>query len=72
MITQLNPPIWVNTNHGKGLALAIIDYGPDHDLLWLTAVQPSGEMWAVNNKFVRYDKNESLGFSGEQKEFRWK
>ena len=61
-LTQLNPPIWLQTPKGKGLAHAVIDYGPDHDLLWVVFTKPTGECWCVANKDVRYDQNWSLGF----------
>ena len=39
MFTQLNPPLPVTViDKGQGLALAVIDYGPEHNLLWVTAL----------------------------------
>ena len=39
MFTQLNPPLPVTViDRGKGLALAVIDYGPEHNLIWVTAL----------------------------------
>ncbi len=31
---QLNPPIPVDTPKGPALAIVLLDYGPDYDLLW--------------------------------------
>jgi len=35
MIVQLNPPIPLETPKGKALAQALIDYGVEHDLVWV-------------------------------------
>jgi hypothetical protein len=63
MFTQLVPPIWIETPKGKGLAHGVIDYGPDHDLLWVVFDRATRECWTWPNKDVRYDVNVSLGFS---------
>jgi hypothetical protein len=60
MILQLNPPIWLDTPKGKALAHVLIDYGIEHDLLWICA-QQDGECWTWSNKDIRFDKNISIG-----------
>ena len=35
MITQLNPPLPLETSKGPGLAHFVIDYGAEADLLWV-------------------------------------
>ncbi len=37
MLTQLNPTIPLETSRGRGYALAVIDYGMEHNLLWVVA-----------------------------------
>ena len=62
MFTQLDPPIPVFvTDRGNGYALAVIDYGPEHNLLWVTALDDSGEIWCAPNPKVRVQKNWSMG-----------
>ncbi|WP_225871492.1 hypothetical protein [Qipengyuania atrilutea] len=62
MFTQLNPPLPVTVlDRGKGLALAVIDYGPEHNLLWVTALDESGEIWCAPNPKVRMQENWSMG-----------
>ena len=61
MLTQLNPPIPMDTPKGSGLALAVIDYGLEHNLLWVVALDDSGEIWCVPNADVRMQKNWSAG-----------
>lgn len=65
MILQLDPPIWLQTAQGRALAHALIDYGPDHHLLWVCFLQETGECWTVPNPEVRYDRNPTLGFLKE-------
>ena len=62
---QLNPPLWLQTPRGRALAVAVIDYGPDQDLLWTCFLESNGECWTLCNKDVRYDKNISLGIACE-------
>ena len=61
MILQLNPPIWLSTPRGEGLAQLVIDYGLESDLLWVVALSESGQMWCFPNWDVRALKNESAG-----------
>lgn len=62
MILQLNPPLWVSTPKGRGLAVLVIDYGFDHDLLWTVFLKESLECWTFRNSEIRADQNFTLGF----------
>ncbi len=62
MYTQLDPPIPLHVlGRGDGYALAVIDYGPEHNLLWVTAIDATGEIWCAPNPEVRMQANWSLG-----------
>ena len=61
MLTQLTPPIPLDTPKGSGLAYAVIDYGPDFDLLWVVFDDVTGECWTWKNPEIRAVKNISLG-----------
>lgn len=63
MLTQLPSPIPLITPKGKAYAVAIIDYGPQWDLLWVTFIHDTGECWTYHNKDIRQDLNESLGIT---------
>ena len=61
---QLNPPIPLKTPKGEGLAVLVIDYGPDHDLWWtviLSKGEHAGEIWTYPNPKVRGVENVTLG-----------
>lgn len=61
MILQLNPQIPVDTLKGRGQALGWIDYSEEYDLLWIVALDETGEVWIEPNKNIRLIKNYSLG-----------
>jgi len=63
MLTQLNPSIPMDTPKGAGLALAVIDYGLEHSLLWVGAIDETREIWCVPNAEARIQKNWSAGRS---------
>lgn len=56
MMLQLNPPIPVETPKGKALAQIIIDYGAEHDLIWVV-FQDDGECWSWRNQDIRAQRN---------------
>ncbi|MFT3967784.1 MAG: hypothetical protein QM690_18075 [Sphingobium sp.] len=59
---QLNPPIPLEVlDKGKGQAIGLIDYGPEHNLIWVTALDASGEIWCAPNPMVRMQSNWTMG-----------
>jgi hypothetical protein len=61
MITQLNPPIPMRTPLGKGMAQMVIDYGVEHDLLWVVFQNDTGECWCWGNQDIRAQNNITIG-----------
>lgn len=62
MFTQLNPPLPLHVlGKGDGLAVGMIDYGPEHNLIWVTALDANGEVWCAPNPTVRFQKNWTMG-----------
>lgn len=60
--TQLDPPIPIDViDKGKGLAIGMIDYGPEHNLIWVTAIDATGEIWCAPNPKVRMQQNWTMG-----------
>lgn len=59
-LLQLNPALPIETPKGKALAQVLIDYGPEHDLLWV-CFQDNGECWTWNNKEIRAQTNITMG-----------
>lgn len=63
MLTQLQTPLPLWTPKGKAWAVAIIDYGPHWDLLWVTFIHATGECWTFNNKDIRQEENFTFGLT---------
>ena len=60
-IVQLNPPLPLNTPKGSALAHFLIDYGPEHDLMWTVFLDANGECWTFPNQKIRATRNETMG-----------
>jgi hypothetical protein len=64
MFVQLNPTIPVHVaDKGDGYAFAVIDYGQEHNLIWVTAISATGEIWCAPNPKVRVSNNWTMGRS---------
>lgn len=62
MFTQLDPAMPVHVlGKGDGYAFAVIDYGQEHNLIWVTALNDSGEIWCAPNPEVRLTRNWTKG-----------
>ena len=60
--TRLDPPIPVVVqDKGDGYAFGVIDYGQEHNLIWVTAISDSGEIWCAPNPKVRMKANWTMG-----------
>jgi hypothetical protein len=61
VLTQLNPPLPMETSKGPGWAHFVIDYGPESALLWVVFMDSDGACWTVPNFEVRMCFNWTLG-----------
>ena len=62
MFTQLHPALPVHIiDKGDGYAFAVIDYGQEHNLIWVTAINATGEIWCAPNPQVRLTANWTMG-----------
>ncbi len=62
MFTQLNPTVPLHVlGKGDGYAIGMIDYGQEHNLIWVTALDTSGEIWCAPNPTVRLGRNWTMG-----------
>jgi hypothetical protein len=61
MMLQLNPmiPIVRVLDGMGGYAFLVIDYSQEHHILF-TCAMDNGEIWTLNNKEIRFDKNVSM------------
>lgn len=58
--TELQQTLWMCTPAGVGLCFGVIDYGPEHDLLWIVGDDATGAIVAWPNPQVRLVRNDSL------------
>lgn len=58
---QLNPSVPLRSPKASGEAIAVIDYGGEHDLMWVIIDDETGQIWTVPNGEVRAFKNYSIG-----------
>lgn len=61
MMLQLNPSMPVKTPQGVAMAIGWIDYGPEHDLIWIVIDDNTRECWCVGNRDIRFGSNETYG-----------
>lgn len=61
MILQVNPPLPVTTSKGEGLCHFLLDYGLEHDLMWVVFLDSTGECWTFGNTEIRAMKNMTYG-----------
>lgn len=57
-IERINPPIPVITPRGPGLAIFLIDYGPDLNSVWVVRHDETGDVYHVVSCEIRVCGNE--------------
>jgi hypothetical protein len=60
MMLQLNPAIPVivtSKDNAKGMAVGWVDYSQEHNLIWIVAIDETGEVWCTPNTEIRMQKN---------------
>jgi hypothetical protein len=57
---RIDPPLPLETPKGKAMAHFLIDYGPEHHLLWVCFQDLTGECWTWANPEVRLQLNSSM------------
>lgn len=62
-IHELNQVLWVQTPHGDGQALFILDYGPHENTIWIVALEKTGEIKHYNTTQIKLCWNNTFGFN---------
>ena len=57
MILELKSPLPLVTPKGKAFAYFLIDYGIEHDLIWVCFQNDTGECWSWSNRDVKIQNN---------------
>jgi hypothetical protein len=58
---RLDPTIPMRTPRGDGRAMVVLDPGEDNHLMWVVALDGSGQIWTYQNPDVRVLGNRTLG-----------
>ena len=66
MIVQLDPPLWLQTPKGEGLAHFLEAQSLEQSLYWIV-FQEDGQIWRWENERVRAVKNITLGRNDPEK-----
>lgn len=62
-IHRLDPsiPVYIPDRDVSGEALAWFDYGKEEHVLWMVALDTTGEVWLLPNTQIRLMNNPSIG-----------
>jgi hypothetical protein len=60
MMIRLDPPLGLVTPKGTGFAHFIIDYGQEHNLIWVVFIDDTRECWSFQNSDVRLQDNQTM------------
>jgi hypothetical protein len=59
-IHEIQQVLWVNTPHGMGQALFIIDYGPHENTYWLVVNRETGKINHYDSNQITVSRNYTL------------
>jgi hypothetical protein len=62
-IHEIQQILWVNTPHGIGLALFIIDYGMQNNTVWVVSHQSDGTIKHYDSNQIKLHKNNTINFN---------
>ena len=63
VIHEVQQILWVNTPHGDGQVLFIMDYGPHENTIWIVALEDTNEIKHYNSTHIRLCLNNTLNFN---------
>lgn len=62
-IHEIQQVLWVNTPHGDGIALFIIDYGMQENTVWIVSLEKDGKILHYNSSQITLCKNHTIEFN---------
>jgi len=66
-IHEIKQTLWVNTPHGKGQALFIVDYGPHQNTIWVVTLKDDGKVKHYDSNQISVEVNHTIDFNKEDK-----
>lgn len=62
-IHEIQQTIWVNTPHGLGQALFLIDYGIHQNTIWVVSLKNDGKINHYDSTQISVERNYTLNFN---------
>jgi hypothetical protein len=62
-IHEITQVLWVNTPHGVGQALFLIDYGPHQNTIWVVSSKEDGKVKHYDSNQITIERNHTLNFN---------
>lgn len=62
-ILEIQQFLWVNTPHGDGQALFLIDYGPHENTVWVVALEKDGAIKHYNSNQITLCTNNTFNIN---------
>lgn len=62
-IHEFQSTIWVDTPHGEGVAILIIDYGVHQNTIWVVANKDNGRVRHYDSNDIKITTNNTLRFN---------
>ena len=63
VIHEIQQMLWVTTPHGDGIALFLMDYGPQENTVWVVALEASGVVKHYSSEDIKLCHNHTFGFN---------
>jgi hypothetical protein len=65
-IHEFQSTIWVDTPHGEGIAILIIDYGIHQNTIWVVANKNNGRVRHYDSNDIQLSTNHTLNLNGNK------
>ena len=62
-IHEIQQVLWVETPHGVGQALFLMDYGPHENTIWIVALEKDGVIKHYSSESVKLCRNHTFGIN---------
>ena len=65
-IHEFQSTLWVDTPHGEGIAILIIDYGIHQNTIWVVANKNDGRVRHYDSNDIQLSTNHTLNLNGKK------
>jgi hypothetical protein len=65
-IHEFQSTIWVETPHGEGIAILMIDYGIHQNTIWVVANKNNGRVRHYDSNDIKFSSNNTLNINNEK------